>query len=633
MASLLTLLCFLFLALLPLPHVYAQSYRNMTLGTTLSSSSANNSYWVSPSGDSAFGFYSIGISERTLVWAANRDQPVQNGLTIRLTLYGMLGFMDSLGQQNWIYNRSVSATSASMLDTGNLVLVDSSSSVIWQSFNYPTDTLLPGQTLGQGKALNSTLMDGNYGTGRLMLIMQNDGNLVLYPRDRILPSPDGAYYFTGTAGTQPPVNMLFNTAGAIYLLNSTNDVIDTVSSTVISPIDDYYHRATLDSNGYFRQYSHRKSSSGGQSWTVVSSVPNNINACAVPSICGINSHCILDQNAKIKCLCPDNFSFRDPNNCSGGLWIISNYSMELQDVDWPFGDYEMQVTDEERCKHSCMDDRACDVAIYRGSSCFKKRMPLLDGRQDRTLGVKRGNSSQSLVLVGGFLIGSSLILFLLTMVVIVCNLRKRAGFRWVPISNEPAENNLMSNLLSFKYTHLKDATNGSFGTVYKGVPDFGIQVDIAVKPLDKVAELGEEGIMYLYEECESPIIHCDIKLRNILIDKSNTPKIADFGLTKVLQHGQTRTETLLRGTRGYIICCRRMDLGQDNERRVILSHWVYDCFYEGKVHELVERMVKVGLWCIQDDPSMRPSMKMVTLMLEGIIEVVPLPESITSTWG
>ncbi|XP_011625516.1 G-type lectin S-receptor-like serine/threonine-protein kinase LECRK1 [Amborella trichopoda] len=310
-----------------------------------------------------------------------------------------------------------------MLDTGNLVLVDSSSSVIWQSFNYPTDTLLPGQTLGQGKALNSTLMDGNYGTGRLMLIMQNDGNLVLYPRDRILPSPDGAYYFTGTAGTQPPVNMLFNTAGAIYLLNSTNDVIDTVSSTVISPIDDYYHRATLDSNGYFRQYSHRKSSSGGQSWTVVSSVPNNINACAVPSICGINSHCILDQNAKIKCLCPDNFSFRDPNNCSGGC--EKDFTVDYS------GDYgSFQITPWN----------------YR----------------------------------------------MLTGLLETMKCRKRAGFRWVPISNEPAENNLMSNLLSFKYTHLKDATNGSFGTVYKGVPDFGIQVDIAVKPLDKVAELGEE---------------------------------------------------------------------------------------------------------------------------------------------
>ncbi|ERN11626.1 hypothetical protein AMTR_s00022p00196250 [Amborella trichopoda] len=355
-----------------------------------------------------------------------------------------------------------------MLDTGNLVLVDSSSSVIWQSFNYPTDTLLPGQTLGQGKALNSTLMDGNYGTGRLMLIMQNDGNLVLYPRDRILPSPDGAYYFTGTAGTQPPVNMLFNTAGAIYLLNSTNDVIDTVSSTVISPIDDYYHRATLDSNGYFRQYSHRKSSSGGQSWTVVSSVPNNINACAVPSICGINSHCILDQNAKIKCLCPDNFSFRDPNNCSGGC--EKDFTVDYS------GDYgSFQITPwNYRMLTGLLETMKC-----RGSSCFKKRMPLLDGRQDRTLGVKVLSKLRQMGIAK-------------SREATVAKAWKRAGFRWVPISNEPAENNLMSNLLSFKYTHLKDATNGSFGTVYKGVPDFGIQVDIAVKPLDKVAELGEE---------------------------------------------------------------------------------------------------------------------------------------------
>ena len=35
----------------------------------------------------------------------------------------------------------------------------------------------------------------------------------------------------------------------------------------------------------------------------------------------------------------------------------------------------------------------------------------------------------------------------------------------------------------------------------------------------------------------------------------------------------------------------------------------------------LENMVKVGLWCIQDDPTLRPSMKSVVLMLEGITEI------------
>ena len=34
-------------------------------------------------------------------------------------------------------------------------------------------------------------------------------------------------------------------------------------------------------------------------------------------------------------------------------------------------------------------------------------------------------------------------------------------------------------------------------------------------------------------------------------------------------------------------------------------------------------MVKVALWCIQDEPALRPTMKSVVLMLEGITEVLP----------
>ena len=40
----------------------------------------------------------------------------------------------------------------------------------------------------------------------------------------------------------------------------------------------------------------------------------------------------------------------------------------------------------------------------------------------------------------------------------------------------------------------------------------------------------------------------------------------------------------------------------------------------------LERMVKVGLWCIQEDPALRPSMKSVILMLEGTMNI-PVPPS------
>ncbi|XP_043689540.1 G-type lectin S-receptor-like serine/threonine-protein kinase LECRK4 [Telopea speciosissima] len=61
-----------------------------------------------------------------------------------------------------------------------------------------------------------------------------------------------------------------------------------------------------------------------------------------------------------------------------------------------------------------------------------------------------------------------------------------------------------------------------------------------------------KGMLYLHEECDTQIIHCDIKPQNILMDENRCPKIADFGLAKLLKADQTRTQTGIRGTRGYV---------------------------------------------------------------------------------
>ncbi|KAF9626754.1 hypothetical protein IFM89_038972 [Coptis chinensis] len=60
------------------------------------------------------------------------------------------------------------------------------------------------------------------------------------------------------------------------------------------------------------------------------------------------------------------------------------------------------------------------------------------------------------------------------------------------------------------------------------------------------------GMAYLHEECKRQIIHCDIKPQNILLDDSYVARISDFGLAKLLKSNQTRTNTGIRGTRGYV---------------------------------------------------------------------------------
>ncbi|XXG69175.1 hypothetical protein AAC387_Pa06g2109 [Persea americana] len=76
---------------------------------------------------------------------------------------------------------------------------------------------------------------------------------------------------------------------------------------------------------------------------------------------------------------------------------------------------------------------------------------------------------------------------------------------------------------------------------------------------------------------------------------------------------------------------------EDNE--IILTDWVYKCYEVGELIKLfdseeaekkqLERVVSVGLWCIQSEPALRPSMKNAILMIEGHmdVQVPPFPTS------
>ena len=173
------------------------------------------------------------------------------------------------------------------------------------------------------------------------------------------------------------------------------------------------------------------------------------------------------------------------------------------------------------------------------------------------------------------------------------------------------------------------------------------------------------GLLYLHEECGTQIIHCDIKPQNILLDDYYNARISDFGLAKLLAMDQSKTETAIRGTKGYvspewfrnkpitvkvdvysfgvilleIICCRKsvdLEIGEAENR--VLTDWAYDCYVNGTLDVLtgddmeaindistLERLLKVGIWCIQEEPSLRPTMRKVTQMLEGVIEVPAAP--------
>lgn len=63
-----------------------------------------------------------------------------------------------------------------------------------------------------------------------------------------------------------------------------------------------------------------------------------------------------------------------------------------------------------------------------------------------------------------------------------------------------------------------------------------------------------QGLAYLHHDLVFPIIHRDIKSTNILLDEDYQPKVADFGIAKVLQArgGKDSTTTVIAGTYGYL---------------------------------------------------------------------------------
>ncbi|KAL5549215.1 hypothetical protein UlMin_004446 [Ulmus minor] len=184
---------------------------------------------------------------------------------------------------------------------------------------------------------------------------------------------------------------------------------------------------------------------------------------------------------------------------------------------------------------------------------------------------------------------------------------------------------------------------------------------LGFEKLHEIAVGTARGIAYLHEECQQRIIHYDIKPGNILLDSNFSPKVADFGLAKLINRENTHvTMTGGRGTPGYAapelwmpfpithkcdvysygmllfeIVGRRRNLDVSRaESQEWFPRWVWKkfefgelgdlmicCGIEEKDKEIAERMVKVALLCVQHSPQVRPMMSIVVKMLEGAVEI------------
>ncbi|KAG6516760.1 G-type lectin S-receptor-like serine/threonine-protein kinase B120 isoform X1 [Zingiber officinale] len=299
------------------------SYDRLTPGQLMPS----NETLTSDGGTFVLGFFSprstggdlylgvwYNIPQRTVIWVANRESPVTGQPAALLFADDRsLRVVGSRGRNFtfWSANPPGAAAAAVLLNTGNLVLRDGEGGVLWQSFDHPTDTFLPGMSLryAYGDRSHTRFTSwkaaddpspGNFTFGvdstTSLQLMTWRGSEIYY-RSQVW----SGNVFTGSRGPSS------NSVIYLTILADEDGFLLTISVSDSSP----YTRYTLNHSGQLQLLSW---DSASKLWQTFASAPIG---CQVYGSCGQFAYC--DANGTVPaCRCLEGFEPRSKTAWSGG---------------------------------------------------------------------------------------------------------------------------------------------------------------------------------------------------------------------------------------------------------------------------------------------------------------------------
>ncbi|XP_043698851.1 receptor-like serine/threonine-protein kinase SD1-8 [Telopea speciosissima] len=356
---------------------------------TLNQSVRDGQSLVSSGGTFKLGFFSptnsnnryLGIwynkiRDQTVVWIANRDNPITDSTgVLKLSEDGNLVLLNQSETVIWSTNASKAENPvAQLLDSGNLVVREENDekleNSLWQSFDHPTHTLLPGMKLGWNlrTGLNRFLIswksESDPSTGSFKFGVDRRG----YPQAFVWngmgieyrSGPWNGLQFSAVPEMKPNdiINFSFtsNSDELYYSFSIENDSV--VSRLMVSPSGSLQRFTRLDDD---------KSESWNLYWYAPKDQCDNYKVCGAYGIC--------DANASPVCKCPPTgFKPRDPQN-----WIMRNGSggcvrkteLECQKGDDGFLRLQrMKVPDTSMAfVNESMSLQECKEACKRNCSC------------------------------------------------------------------------------------------------------------------------------------------------------------------------------------------------------------------------------------------------------------------------